>query len=766
MIHWLVVLALAQDSGWKPGLVAEYSDGSRRVTLVVPTPNLTLDARQSIHPALSPKFKAKWTGLLKVLRAGKYTLKGDAKVSLDGKEIQGKTIEVEPGEHPIEIEFDRPDGDTRLQVQWESDAFKLEPIPSTVLGHRTAVVEDKAERGRDLVDALGCFACHRSAKPRGPDLTAVGSRTDAAWIYTWLENPKHVRSTATMPALLNDEERRDVTAFLAGLKDGKTPKDLPVDEDRIRQGKELFESTGCIACHGDGSLEGLGSKTTAVRLAEYLRDPLAIAPNGRMPNMLLAPEEAELIAAYLVQSKAKLSEAPAGSAERGREIVASKGCLQCHTLTGVANKFKAQDIKGPACTAAHYGLSKDQEECIAAYVKTPDVSEAPVHEFYRTVNALRCNACHEFHGAPQTALPELPPSLSDAGNKLRESWLEAVLNKKRRVRPWMALHMPHFGENTGPLVQGFARACGAPLGDGDMTARPTPELLKEGIKLIGKGENGLSCITCHDFAGAKSLGTRGPDMTQMYERMRPEWFRRWMREPSRIQPGTAMPQFFGSLPDAEVEKKLDLLWTCLSAGKSMPLPAGLDEAVSFKLLVKDEPILLRTFMPNSSPRSIAVGFPNLQSYCFDAGGCRLRYAWFGDFLDVTPVWGGRGGEPAKLLGKKYYVAPKDMPLRLGSPDHEPKTKFRGYELVDKIPVFRFEIDGIPVSEKITPVDQGLGLTLAFEIGPLETDLFFNPNEDDSIKWTSTAGTWEQGRLKIPPGKQVRFSVTFKVEDKK
>ena len=39
--------------------------------------------------------------------------------------------------------------------------------------------------------------------------------------------------------------------------------------------------------------------------------------------------------------------------------------------------------------------------------------------------------------------------------------------------------------------------------------------------------------------------------------------------------------------------------------------------------------LVRTFMPGSSPAAIAVALPGGHAYCWDAGNCRLRYAWQG-----------------------------------------------------------------------------------------------------------------------------------------
>ena len=59
------------------------------------------------------------------------------------------------------------------------------------------------------------------------------------------------------------------------------------------------------------------------------------------------------------------------------------------------------------------------------------------------------------------------------------------------------------------------------------------------------------------------------------------------------------------------------------------------------------------------------------SVAFSADTCRLSYAWAGNFLDVQPVWDGRGGNPAKLLGTKFWTTPAGFPWALGTSDTVP-----------------------------------------------------------------------------------------------
>lgn len=186
---------------------------------------------------------------------------------------------------------------------------------------------------------------------------------------------------------------------------------------------------------------------------------------------------------------------------------------------------------------------------------------------------------------------------------------------------------------------------------------------------------------------------------------------------------------------------------------------GKASAQEYHLSPEEEPIVLRTFMPDSSPRSIAVGLPGGQSYCFDAGECRLRYAWTGGFLDAGPVWGGRGGQQANLLGEKFYVAADGFPLRVGDPGNEPEeVRFRGYTLVNDIPRFHYEIDGIEVFEYTAAAPSGDGLVQSFEVGVVDEPVWFIAGEGADVVVSSPYGDFVNGRLKIDAGDDIHFEV--------
>ena len=125
------------------------------------------------------------------------------------------------------------------------------------------------------------------------------------------------------------------------------------------------------------------------------------------------------------------------------------------------------------------------------------------------------------------------------------------------------------------------------------------------------------------------------------------------------------------------------------------------------------PLMYRIFMPDASPAAIAVALPHGVSYCWDAGTCSLRYAWIGGFVDPMPVWKGNGNGLAKIIGNKFYAAPKDFPISATSAFN--RVQFKGYRKIKGHPEFHYTIDDIDVYERITGLPSGMGLTRHFRL---------------------------------------------------
>ena len=185
---------------------------------------------------------------------------------------------------------------------------------------------DAELKGRVLIEELNCAACHTSGAPfaaqskQAPRLSEIGSRVNPGYIEEFIRAPHALKPGTTMPDVLTplpaDEKAltaKALTHFLLSLK----PNDFalqPPDAVAAKEGGRLFHSRGCVACHSPRDAKGkelmpatsvpLGSlkkKYSIKSLTEFLRQPHASRPSGRMPDMRLPGQEMDRIAHFLLQ---------------------------------------------------------------------------------------------------------------------------------------------------------------------------------------------------------------------------------------------------------------------------------------------------------------------------------------------------------------------------------------------------------------------------------------------------------------------------------
>lgn len=774
------ILAISPDLQADPGL----NTTSGGLELTRPWPQLALAPGEGFTPA-SSAAAIEWSADLSIFRAGEYRFFPDsASLRIDGHEVGAGPIRLEAGNHRFEFSSDRQEGWQRLAVDWQGPGFSREPIPPRLFSHEPEAVQ--ALEGRALFEDLGCANCHHSDSPsiqkrRGPVLTGLGSRMKPAWIRQWLDEPERFRSWATMPTMLSDSERADVAAFLSGLG-GESLEEPRVRKSNEERGRTTFQSFGCGACHSaELPLRGLGSKTTVGPLQRYLLDPLRYSPDGRMPSFHLTEAEALDLAAYLASSRDPAFEKPLpmGSQTRGGEIVTASGCLACHELQGLAVGSQAPSLEAldetRGCLSEtvsagipRYRLTAAEREAlrqfVAAYRAVPDVAPAPTFDLPRRLAQLRCRACHEIDGLNATGpLAEFAPPLTGVGDKLKSGWIERILKTEARTLDWQELRMPSYGVSHAEwLADAFAKASGiVPYGD-DSLGSPGSHLDGRDRLGVDGASGGLGCIGCHGWDEFPPLGENGPNLFEAGKRLRSGWFRRWMRDPARILAGTSMPNYFGGKESPEFLGAVRDLWAAFRSAPDMPPPFGFKTADASpggeaKPLPTDKAVVIRWDMPEATPAAIAVGLPGGVSYCFDAGESRLRYAWRGGFIDMSRTLLSKKNretnltETAEILGEVFFREGA-YPIRSTDRERIPQTRFRGYRLIESIPEFRYDVDGVTVHERIVPI-QG-GLARHFRLEGVERPMWFVPAEADGVEIRSSLDGFQ-----IPPGDSVVFEVT-------
>ena len=516
--------------------------------------------------------------------------------------------------------------------------------------------------GRELFLEHRCAKCHtgKFASPvpelamDAPLLEGIGARRNFEWLRKWVFDPKSTRASVHMPKLLHGQKAKldaeAVALFLSSLADPPavevwsdpgllktisrvqtSPENkLAIDEitkrsgvnakavagdgnerpaDQNQESKPIFERLHCISCHNapdksendaaEISLKHVAEKFADGQLVEFLKAPERHFVWIRMPNFKLADAEAKELAAFLLKHADQREAGPKATGGKGKELVQTLGCLNCHPAGKLENKFTAPGLAGLAkeakgCLAAtrgeeskapDFGFSAKERAALLAFLKTDFASlsrHSPLEFAARETRLLSCSACH--------GQIELIPAFDVLGGKLKPEWAaDFIAGQPFKIRAdkhpkgelWTEARMPAFRSRAKLLAESMAMQQGYP----PVTPAEGPvddALAKAGHKLAGK-DGGLSCISCHAVNAQPATDvfeSEGINFGLSVARLQRSFFFRWMRLPASVDPQTKMPAFWddsGKSPLAEIldgdsEKQINAVWHYLRLGEKMPKP--------------------------------------------------------------------------------------------------------------------------------------------------------------------------------------------------
>lgn len=439
--------------------------------------------------------------------------------------------------------------------------------------------------------------------------------------------------------------------------------------------------------------------------------------------------------------------------KKGHDLFASLGCANCHALNEnnkkIVGKSKGPDLlkvdtsKGcmndqPSTKAPHYPLDAAQKEAIRAGLKflgnkpaNPTAAEEAKHSLF----ALNCYACHQrdkIGGSEDirnasfvTTQPEmgdegrLPPHLDGVGAKLTESWLKQVLEQGTKVRPYMLVRMPKFGNaNVQSLVKNLPQA-DPQVKEEDIAFADSANKVKTSGRFL-VGNKALGCIKCHTFNNQKAEGIQAMDLTTMAQRLKHGWFQKYMLNPQQFRPGTRMPApwpngmtFFDNILEGSTKKQIEGIFVYLTSGNKAAAPEGLTRE-AIVLAPEKEPIIYRNFIEGAGARAIGVGYPEKVNLAFDANNLRLALLWQGAFIDAGRHWRDRGVGYQPPLGDNVVVFPNGPAIATLANDKEPWPSnlpkeqigaFLGYSTdSSQRPAFQYRIGDVTVEDGFTPLN--------------------------------------------------------------
>ena len=621
------------------GLSLAFSDANKASDVTtVPNVSLYVSAGQSPTPFLpGGKFTAVFSGLVTVDLRGDYAfdadLNGELKLEINGQTIldvsgTGGSIEASKpvrlgkgGTNTITATFTSPaQGDAFIRLRWKPRDSFFQPIPNTALNHALSADEEKASAlrlGRTLFIEHRCAACHTTDKSDksipdlvkdAPSFENIGARRNYDWMARWIQDPKALRPTAHMPKIFSGDNAKEnasaVASYLVSLKSADAP--TTANAGKAAAGKKLFDTLHCVACHNapDGSevdpkklsLKQVVAKFAPGSITEFLKDPSAHYAWIQMPRFKLSDEQRADLAAYLIASADKANEtaAPTEKAilDKGKQLVETSGCLNCHGLK-TENKFAAKSLanltdwkKGclaekpeAGSKAPQFEFSAEQREALRSFAATDRMSlqRHVLTDFAeRYSSSLNCRNCHgSLEGVPRFDV---------LGGKLKPEWSAKFIagDVSYKPRPWLESQMPAFPHFAQDLAKGMALLSGYPA-QTPAESDADKETVQTGHNLVSNPPHGFACISCHSvgsFGATQVFEAPGINLARTGERLLPQYFKRWLRNPPLIDPQTKMPVYFdeeGKSPYTEVyggdgEKQIAAIWQYIRLGEKMPAP--------------------------------------------------------------------------------------------------------------------------------------------------------------------------------------------------
>lgn len=419
------------------------------------------------------------------------------------------------------------------------------------------------------VKDFGCTSCHGGVGDRVNDFSSPAhipqnEEQEKEWVAKYHYHRPHKVPQPMLP--LNYTEGMCIKCHQGVDR-------LPM-ADKLNAGRELVEDYGCYACH---KIEGwehhekpgpsLHRVTSKVGSKEWLLNwiwaPRSFNPEARMPQFFdqpnnSAPEfrerniaEVNAMAEYITRTAKTykpFSKFTPGNAQNGKELIETIGCVACHMVEGIDQKWNdLKQKKGPYLSSLG---SKVDPDWLVSWVKQPS------------------------HYDPTTIMPsfrltdkeavDIATYLLSFKNEEFDSLKFPPLDKKIRDQILVEDYFSAF--ETIKAAQGKLEK----LSDDERTM----ELGRRSISKYG-------CYSCHDIVGFEgNLPQIGPELTKegskpveqfgfgqqkQVPHTREAWLTQHLKEPRIWDVGVPkffkdlnkMPNFY--LSDSEVESMVLVL---------------------------------------------------------------------------------------------------------------------------------------------------------------------------------------------------------------
>lgn len=204
------------------------------------------------------------------------------------------------------------------------DTLKRVPLQTKAQNLSAEVI-----RGKHLFDSKNCMGCHTimgEGAYYAPELTKVFERRGEAFIKAILKDPEamYPGQRKMVNYHLSEQEISDLTLFLKWIGEMDL-NGFPAKPDIMAVASGVASapvgpappavfSQVCVACHavnGSGgqvgpALDGIGLRRDADFLTKWLKDPMAVKADSRMPKLPLEESQIAELVKYLSSLNAEV----------------------------------------------------------------------------------------------------------------------------------------------------------------------------------------------------------------------------------------------------------------------------------------------------------------------------------------------------------------------------------------------------------------------------------------------------------------------------
>jgi mono/diheme cytochrome c family protein len=359
-------------------------------------------------------------------------------------------------------------------------------------------------------------------------------------------NPQEYLPNTKMPNFrLSDEQAAHITAYLMTLG-AKTERpgfaQQLADNKVVEAGNRLIGRYGCYGCHDIYGMEAqprVGPELTTYADKRPWEMVFGDVPLVKKKDHIISPID-RLINLY--HDGKQIEESWEGwtyGKMKDSRMYATERIIQ------QMPDFAFSDADASALLVQLRSFT--DEKLLTSYVSTPSDIQALRIAGMGLFEKYNCLGCHNLAGQGGT----IAPNLAYEGSKVRGDWLLSFLKQPHQIRPLMQARMPTFPLTEPEAVNGRDYIMMAFLDERvpkvDQVAQTiTPELAAQGEKLYWEK---YPCFTCHQIQGKTGGAAVGPDLTDAWKRLNPDWMVQWIKNPQAFDPASLMPNL--GVSDAE-----------------------------------------------------------------------------------------------------------------------------------------------------------------------------------------------------------------------